>query len=62
MSLADAAIPQSAYDLIRLLDRTVPARCIRLGEDPIAAHRYAGSRELVEELVAMMNEELHPST
>lgn len=47
----------SAYDLIEWLDRDMPHVCIRLGETIEAAHRYAGRRELIDELVTIKNAE-----
>ena len=51
-------LPPSSYDLIRYLDRAVPAEGIRKGESPEDAHRRAGQREVVQQLVDWMNEEL----
>jgi hypothetical protein len=44
-------LPVYATDLVRELDKSTPARCIRRGESPEDAHRYAGQRELVEGLL-----------
>lgn len=44
-------LPSLAADLIRELDRTCPARCIRANESLEDAHRYAGKRELVDSLL-----------
>lgn len=51
-------LPPSSYDLIRHLDRIVPAEGIRKGESLEDAHRRAGQREVVQQLVDWMNEEL----
>jgi hypothetical protein len=51
-------IPRDSYDLINLLDKAYPHRCLALGESPEAAHRYAGARELIDELIALKQEEL----
>lgn len=48
----------SAFQLIDLLDRAYPPRCIAANEKPHEAHRYAGLRELVESLVAEKQHEL----
>jgi hypothetical protein len=51
-------IPPRSYDLIRLLDRQVPAEGIKRGESLEDAHRRAGAREVITQLVDWMNEEL----
>lgn len=48
----------SAYDLIENLDRQFPARCIQPHETLEEAHRYAGKRELIDELLATKQIEL----
>lgn len=47
----------SALDLIALLDRSHPHRNIAVGESEIEAHRRAGARDLIDELLAMVEEE-----
>jgi hypothetical protein len=47
----------SAIELIVLLDRSFPVRSIILGETVESAHRYAGRRDLVDELIAMKLED-----
>lgn len=47
-------LPTFAVDLIRELDANFPHRCLNIGEDLIAAHRYAAKRELVDALLARM--------
>lgn len=44
-------LPRDSFDLIALLDTMYPHQCIRPNEAPEAAHRYAGVRELVDELI-----------
>lgn len=44
-------LPLSSLELIGLLDRAFPPRCVRLNETMEEAQRYAGIRELVEELL-----------
>ncbi|MGY6517457.1 MAG: hypothetical protein ACXIUZ_01965 [Lysobacteraceae bacterium] len=44
-------LPHSAAELIAVLDKLYPVRCIRPGEDLNEAHRYAGCRELVDKLI-----------
>ena len=48
--------PQSSRELLVLLDHHYPARCIAHNESEISAHRYAGMRELIEELVVWQEE------
>jgi hypothetical protein len=40
-----------AVDLVRELAKSIPERCIRKGETPEDAHRYAGQRDLVNHLL-----------
>lgn len=46
-------LPTYSTDLIDELARLYPERCIRRGESLEEAHRYAGKRELVLELLAL---------
>lgn len=46
-------LPAFSVDLVEELARLFPARCIRPGETPEEAHRYAGKVELVEFLTAL---------
>ena len=48
--------PQSSRELLVLLNHHYPARCIAYNESEISAHRYAGMRELIEELVVWQEE------
>lgn len=50
-------MPTSGYplysdDLIEWLDKQYPPRCIQKGESLEDAHRYAGRRDLIDELLA----------
>ena len=47
----------SARELISLLDTAYPNQCIRPGETLESAHRYAGARDLIDELIATLAEE-----
>lgn len=47
-------LPTFAVDLILELDKSFPHRCVSVGEDLVAAHRYAAKRELVDALLARM--------
>jgi hypothetical protein len=55
-------LPTHSYELIRLLDKAFPPRCVsartRNTEALMEEHRYAGLRELIEELVQAMNQEV----
>ena len=50
------SLPVYATDLVRDLDKSHPARCIRLNETEIEAHRYAAQRELIDGLLRRLNE------
>lgn len=41
-------LPIETEALVKRLDHLFPPRCIKPGEDPSAAHRYAGKRDLIE--------------
>lgn len=47
----------SAYELIERMDAGYPHRCIGLNESPESAHRYAGLREFIDELLDIKQEE-----
>ncbi len=47
----------TAYQLIEALDAAYPHQCIQPHQTEISAHRYAGRREMVDELVRAMNDE-----
>ncbi len=51
-------IPRSSYDLIDLLDRAYPHRCIGQHESEKDARHRAGVRQLVDQLLNMKQEEL----
>lgn len=44
-------VPDLSVELIKKLDTEYPARCIKHNESAIDAHRYAGKRELIENLL-----------
>lgn len=46
-----------SFDLIEALDRAYPKRCIQPGESLEDAHRYAGKRELIDELLELKREQ-----
>lgn len=46
----------SAVDLIKALDRIYPERCISPLDTLESAHRYAGRRSLVVELLGLLDE------
>ena len=50
-------IPRDSYDLIKLLDRSTPHLCIGVNESLEDAHRYAGQRQFVDDLLAWMEDE-----
>jgi hypothetical protein len=47
----------SAYELIEHLNQAFPVRSIILGETEAQAHRYAGRRDLIDELMAAVEME-----
>ena len=47
-------LPPLSAALIEELDAQNPARCIKPGESVEDAHRYAGRRALIEELLARL--------
>lgn len=44
-------IPDLSVELIKKLDKDFPARCIKHNESAIDAHRYAGKRDLIDNLL-----------
>ena len=48
----------SAHQLIDWLDTDFPHRCVGVNETELAAHRYAGKRELIDMLVSIKKHEL----
>lgn len=48
-------IPDLSSELIKQLDQMNPARCIKHNESAIDAHRYAGRRQLIDELLIQIN-------
>jgi len=55
-------IPVRSYDLIDLLDKIYPHRCILPNESLESAHRYAGLRMLIDELVQVKHDEINGSS
>ena len=56
--IADEYIPPNSYDLIDLLVRTFPPRCILPHQTVEEAHRYAGMVDLVLDLDEWKRNEL----
>ena len=48
--------PTSSRELLVLLHHHYPPRCIAYNETEISAHRYAGMRELIDELMVWQEE------
>lgn len=48
--------PTSSRELLVLLHKHYPARCVAYNESEISAHRYAGMRELIDELMVWQEE------
>jgi hypothetical protein len=59
---ADLSFPKLATDLVKELDAIYPSTCIRLGQSVEDAHRYAGKRELIDELIEWMHDNTKPGT
>ncbi|MAK72042.1 MAG: hypothetical protein CMF19_08370 [Idiomarinaceae bacterium] len=53
----DLAIPVLSKDLINQLNLTYPPRCKNLGESEEEHQRYAGKRELIDEMVALFRDQ-----
>jgi hypothetical protein len=52
----DYPFPATAEQLIDILDQTYPHRCLAPGEDVVTHHRYAGIRELIDQLLVARQE------
>lgn len=52
------ALPHSSYDLIDALDRVFRPRCVSPGETMESAHRYAGMRSMIDDLVERKRAEI----
>jgi hypothetical protein len=48
--------PTSSRELLVLLHKHYPPRCVAYNESEISAHRYAGMRELIDELMVWQEE------
>lgn len=48
-------LPSTVTGLIEELDKLYPHRCIQPGQSETDAHRYAGRRELIDELKARLD-------
>lgn len=55
-TLSETPFPDTAEQLVADLDKAYPARCVSYGESLEAAHRYAGKRELIDELLSWLEE------
>jgi len=53
----DVLVPMRSYELVEMLDKTYPHRCKRLGEPDDEHQRYAGVRELLDELLGLIEEQ-----
>lgn len=50
-------VPVRSSDLITRLDELYPARCKTLGEKEEEHQRYAGIRQLIDELLGLLEEQ-----
>ena len=48
--------PLSSRELLVLLHEHYPPRCVAYNESELSAHRYAGMRELIDELMVWQEE------
>jgi hypothetical protein len=53
----DLAIPVLSKDLIKQLNFTYPPRCKNIGESEEEHQRYAGKRELIDEVMALLRDQ-----
>lgn len=51
-------IPRDSYQLIERLNESFPHRCLLPGETQESAFRYAGMRQLIDELLELKRVEL----
>jgi hypothetical protein len=49
-----AILPNTVPELIQMLDTKYPNRTIQPGQTELEAHRYAGSREVVDFLITAL--------
>ena len=54
--MVDGLLPALTEDLMKFLDRLYPHTCISPTETLEMAHRYAGKRELIDELLELWEE------
>lgn len=50
-------LPSTTRELIQLLNEYHPHRCIAIGESAEEAGRYAGARDLIDELIVWQEEQ-----
>lgn len=55
--LEDQIVPARSVDLIGRLDSEFPPRCKLLGESEEEHQRYAGIRQLIDELKGLVDEQ-----
>ena len=53
----DVLVPMRSYELDDMLDKTYPHRCKRLGELEEEHQRYAGVRDLLDDLLGLIEEQ-----
>ena len=51
-------IPANTVDLLALLEEEYPARCIRPDETLAQANRYAGARELIDNISVRLKQQI----
>jgi hypothetical protein len=53
----ELSFPMNSGELVRWLHAAYPQECIKPGQTLEDAHRYAGKRELIDELIDWIREE-----
>lgn len=57
----DEKIPTYSTELVKRLDAIYPHQCLAPGESVEIHHRYAGRRELIDELISWVKESTEES-
>jgi hypothetical protein len=55
----DDDFPRGSSDLIDLLDKAYPHRCLRIDEDVTEHHRYSAVRDMIDQMISWRDEALY---